>query len=231
MLLAYHRAHKPPPAERIGAASFIHQAKSEEEYKRLFKEFQAQRWRHWNAQYLVGLAFVPVKGIALAAACIAVWRTLTQRFGFPIQPGHWLLVVAAGIVFWAAIRPYFQSLHSHEVGESISTAVATCMTAVVAYSNRTRLRWCGAFSLLAAGFGTVTLSFLLLSLSPSVQPSNLMGLGLLLLAAFSIAVLVSLAVDITEREQYDVFHWIGIATVLGLAGSVVAAMVAPRLIS
>jgi len=222
VVLVSLRSQQPRPAESIGFASGLHQVQSEKEYRILFKERQQQVWRVWNAQYQVGLAFAPVSGIALAGAVLALWRVVTRRFGFPVQPGHWLLLVIAGMMVLAAFRSYSQQRISGDGAEWLIAAIETVMLMAVTYVNREPFRWCAAFGVLAAGFGIVTLSFAIQYLSSSFEPTNLFGLGLLVVLLFPFVALVCTATDITERGRYDIFHWIGIATLLGLVAHIVA---------
>src|SRR6266481_4184363 len=82
--------YKPRPPETIGFASFLSQARTQEELKIEMDKRRQEIWRVWNAQYLIGLSFSPVYGAAAAGAVLAAWRIVTRRFGFPDQPGHWL---------------------------------------------------------------------------------------------------------------------------------------------
>ena len=51
---------------------------------------ESYRWQHATI-----LLFSPVYGAAIAGAALAIWRLTTRRFGFPAQPGHWLLLMIA----------------------------------------------------------------------------------------------------------------------------------------
>src|SRR5262245_9542230 len=51
--------------------------------------------RQSQLQMSVLLVFSPAYGAALSSLCLTAWRLATRRFGFPTQPGHWLLLMVA----------------------------------------------------------------------------------------------------------------------------------------
>jgi hypothetical protein len=230
VVLVSLRSQQPPPAERIGFASFLHQARSEEEREILFKERQQQVWRRWNARHFVRLAFAPVSGVALAAAIMALWRAATSRFGFPVQPGHWLLVAIAGLIVLAALRSYLLSLISRDGTEWLITVIVTGLLMAITYFNREPFRWRIAFAWLTAGFGTTSFAFAIQCMSPAVEPSNLFGLGMFLIGLFPFVAILCTAFDIAQCGRYDIFHWIGIATLLGVLAHIVALLTMPGLV-
>jgi hypothetical protein len=218
VVLVSRRAEEPPPADEIGFGSFLHQARSEEERRIVFKQRQQEAWRQWNARYLVNLAFAPVGGIAVAGALLAAWRSVTRRFDFPVQSGHWLLVAIIGLMILAAARSHLQARLSGDEPDLVVTLIATVMLIAIAFFNRERVRWCAAFGLLSTGFATISLSLFIQFLSLSIKPNDLFGLGLFAIALFPIAVLCCAALDLSERDRFDTFHWLGIATLFGCVG-------------
>src|SRR5688572_28112648 len=97
VVLTHQQSLKPPAPDRIGFSSFLSQPGMDVEV-----EMAKQRQRihgRWTSRWLVDLAFSPVYGAALAGVVLAFWRLITLRFGFPTQPGHWLLILIC-MLYW-----------------------------------------------------------------------------------------------------------------------------------
>lgn len=204
-LLARLQMHQP-----VGSAT-----KESVNSRAEFTDEELKAGRRETVRRYIALIFAPVNGVAFAAVLLALWRVATRRFGFPTQPGHWLLILFGVLLAVSDVRNQLLSTIPRDGAEMLSAAVATCLLVIVAYVNRQRLRWSVAFAIPAVGFGTAFLVFLLRTLSPAIQPVNLMSLGLLVFTSFPLLLVVCTAFDLAERQRYDIFHWIGIATLLG----------------
>ena len=65
---------------------------------------EVERW-----EFISMLTFAPAYGVTLAGVILAAWRVATRRFGFPTQPGHWLLLLLAIIPAMAMVISLFES--------------------------------------------------------------------------------------------------------------------------
>src|SRR5262245_38429214 len=93
LVWTYLIAHRPLPPEAIETSTTTTQPGVEAEIE--WNEGELRNWRQQETQLTVAMAFAPVYGAALAGAVLSAWRIATRRFGFPVQPGHWLLVAIA----------------------------------------------------------------------------------------------------------------------------------------
>jgi hypothetical protein len=212
--LAYQLEQKPPPPEKIGFASLLVGAGQDPKIVRA--KAQQRIHRAWQTKYEIGLVFAPVYGAALSGAVLAMWRVATMRFGFPTQPGHWLFLIVASLIVahvlhpW--LRPYLDWADGPDFGWSIFlTLAATAITVGVREP-----RWRCAIGMVAVGFGTMVTSYFISLNSNRFEPPGLFVVGGLFVAAFPFGVLFCTFADFAERKRYDVFHWIGVATLAGV---------------
>jgi len=216
--LTYLQAQKPPPPEALGFASIL--TGRNEDPKIVLAKLQQEWSRQLQARYVVGLWFAPLYGAALAGGLLAIGQIATRRFGFPVQPGHWLLLAIAGVFLLLVAHPILRRLPISSDG-AICVAVI-CMTALliaVTVIVREPLYWRFLLGLASAGSLLLTASLLSSTfLSPSIEllPPFLLGIGAIVAVPF--AALVCLALDIADRSRhYDYLHWVGIAVLLGVA--------------
>src|SRR5262245_24061625 len=189
-VIARLQADKPPPAEKIGFGSFLHQARTEEEWQALFKKRQQERWRGLQASYVVRLFFAPVPAAALAGGLLAAWRIVTRRFGFPVQPGHWLLVGIAAMLLLASFRSIVILQASGDAADILAAIGATSLLSAITVASREPLRWRVAFGSLAVSFAAAGLG---LSLAP-----GLLDPALMLVLSFPLAVITCAMIDLAE---------------------------------
>jgi len=215
--LTYLQAQKPPPPESIGFASILTGLNEDPKIK--LAELQQGVWRLFHARYVVGLFFAPVYGAALAGGLLAIGRFATRQFGFPVQPGHWLLLVIASLFVLFIVHPLLRRLpiSSHGadcVGAMYMTSVLVAVTVLV----REPLYWRCPLGLAAVGSLLLVAGFSAGFISPSFELSPLFPLGIGAIIAVPFAALVCLALDIADRSRrYDYLHWTGVATLLGVA--------------
>jgi hypothetical protein len=127
---------------------------------------QQQMVRQWNARYYVTLTFAPAAGAAYAGVVLACWRTATRQFGFPTQPGHWILLGMSGMFALAAVRPYLIWLIP-EVADITISATASGFFIAISIALREPLRWRITFGMLGCAFGIALLAFVVKFLSPA----------------------------------------------------------------
>jgi len=211
--LAYLLEQRPPPAKSIFFASFITQAGQDAEAE--MAKAQQKIHRRWQTNYQIGLAASPVYGAALAGAVLATWRVVTWRFGFPVQPGHWLLLMISSLSLLLVIHPSMQRLLQSQ--DAPDFMMATVMAGIVAgvIIMIGEPRWRCALGLGATGFGLLSLAYIASLSSAPIEPPGLIVVGVLAVAAFPVAALICTAADIAERGRFDLFHWIGVATLFG----------------
>jgi hypothetical protein len=208
--LAYFVDQKPPPVESIGFASFLTQSGQDPQVE--MKKARQRIHRRWQTQYQIRLAMSPVYGAALAGLALGAWRLATCRRGFPIQPGHWLLLTIGSLCLLLVSHPFLRSHFTHAYfSEFVVATLATILFVAIAIAVREPL-WRYALGLAAIGCGLVSVSFS----SPSFESPALFGLGLLVLALVPFMAVLSTCVDIANRKRYDALHWIGIVALFGV---------------
>jgi hypothetical protein len=207
--VALSQCGRPPPLSEIGVGDLVMPADSDAQKA----ELQQQIRRILEKQYLVGLTFAPIYGLALAGMVLAGWRTVTARFGFPAQPGHWLLVVIGGATTLMAAKLQLQSLPSASNGvQSLLAVIATAMS-LVAGMKVGNSPWRYPFFTFAG-------SLILLALVPVMQSEGptLFAIALIGSGGIPFMGLLCAGADLADRKRFDVFHWIGVATLFGVAG-------------
>jgi len=221
VVLAVAHRNEPPPSKTIGFASILHNLNEPVEV--VLERMQQKKWRVWQRQYQTGLCFAPVYGAAAAAVALAAWRLVTRRFGFPIQPGHWLLLVTATLSMLLVSIPFLQQLGiGQDTPDFVLTMTMTAVVATITVARPQPLHWQVAFIALGIGFGLVSIAYVLGFVFSSFEPPPLYVVGVFVVLAFPFIALLCAITDVTGRLRYDVFHWIGIATLLGLAAHFVA---------
>lgn len=229
-VLALMQRHKPPSPENIGFASFLHSAAmTQDEVKAEMNKRRQEISQHWRAQHIIGLIFSPVYGAAGAGAVLTTWRILTRRFGFPVQPGHWLLLLIAGFAMLWYVRPDMQAkaigyntVMGQDAPDFILALGMTVIAAVTTFFLSNSTRWRMAFLILLVGQTIEVIAYTTLVFSPRTKPPFFFGLGFCADAIFPVLVLLCSAADIADGEHYDIFHWIGVATLFGVAAHFIA---------
>ncbi|MCI0357230.1 MAG: hypothetical protein L0211_01935 [Planctomycetaceae bacterium] len=212
--LAYLVAHKPPPAESIGFASFLTQPGQDVEVE--MAKARQKFHRQLQKNYRIGLAAAPVYGAALAGTVLAIWRVLTLRFGFPKQPGHWLLIVIASLMLAHVAHPWLRSLLNWADGPDFAWSIFMALAATAVAIGVREPMWRCAIGLLAFGFGIMCVAYVISFYSNPFEPPGLFVVGILFVAAFPLGSLICTAVDLAERKPYDALHWIGIVSLAGV---------------
>jgi hypothetical protein len=220
IMLVHQQSHKPPPAERIGFASFLSQGTEAERAAAMERERQ-HIWRGWNKQWLVGLAVSPVYGAALAGIVLAVWRLVSLRFGFPTQPGHWLLILIGVLYGTISLRFFLTSLWGgyNPTDFGIVMGMALC-AALIACGMWRPLRWSLAVGLVALSFGAMACAILAVMHSTSFEPLPAFAvaamLSLMFLGSGMLLALLSAVADLYEEARFDALHWVGVFTLIGV---------------
>ena len=225
--LAYLLEQKPPPAESIGFASFLHQPGQDVEAAKA--KARQRIHRQWQTKYQIGLAFSPIYGAALAGAALAIWRVTLRRPGFPVQPGHWLLLLIAGFILAHVAHPWLRPLSNWADGSDFGWSICMALAATAVTIGVREPLWRLAVGLFAAGFGIISVAYVVSYHSTSIEPPGLFVLGFFVLASFPVAVLICTAVDLHEPNRRDALHWIGIATLAGVVMHFLTTWLAARL--
>ena len=153
---------------------------------------------------VMNFVMAPVYGAAIAAVMLSIWRVLTRRFGFPSQPGHWIMFVVAalGIGRVAAIT----SILTLTIGVGVSIAA-------IVFSNS--YRWRAVF--LIGGLNLLTAALLpVLRRGPVLELINFLCVFFIAsLLGVLASTVIAACVDFRCRDRFDVFHWIGVCTLFG----------------
>jgi hypothetical protein len=220
LVLLYFQSRRLPPQDSIGFASFLTQRGTDVKAK--MAADRQRIWRSWHRGCLVGLAFAPIYGAALAGLGLGIGRTVTGRFGFPAQPGHWLLLEIGGITAIVASRHLLRSLPLSADGEDFVVAclmlvVASAAALAVGYSP-----WRLPMAAAACGLAVICLAYGISLRSQSIESPGLYGVGLLVIALVPLLALLAVVLDLADRRRYDIFHWFGVAAFLGVLGHFLA---------
>jgi len=171
-------------------------------------------------QYLLLFAVSPACGAALGGLVLAAWRLWTRRFGFPSQPGHWLLIVLSVIPLAASTNWVLRlaAPGADFVVGCVSISALTLLSFAAATQTRRPMRWLLAFALATGGLGGMAMALFAGYSSPpyALLPAILGGLSVVssIMAGLAAGIL-----DLTSNERYDAFHWIGVVTLATLAAS------------
>ena len=171
----------------------------------------------------------PCYGAAVASLIVAGTRLLTRRPGFPALPGHWPLVQLG---LWILIvggtldhddmggRPVTYNLAVFREDGGAALVVLLMLLLAVAIQAvvvvREPRRWRVAMCCMLAAVVVPLVAFLIVPLrNPGAR--NLTALSIVL--AWYIAALVAVLVgiwDFIRRERFDLFHWVGVVSLLGI---------------
>jgi hypothetical protein len=172
------------------------------------------------------IALAPASGAGIASVALCLSRLALRRFGFPVQPGHWLLLLIGGEVVlglgldMATRLGIIDRYRSDPFLLGTALLAATLMTAA-AWQSRSALRWRIAFGMVACGsmltstMMAVTWCYNALDDPPpfleSSTPifSTLWSLALLTITGGLGMALVASVVDCFHRG-FDLFHWVGV---------------------
>lgn len=215
VVLAYLQTHKPPPPEEMHFASVLSWPGTTPEAE--LKKLQERYSRLFRTQHAVALAVSPVYGAALVGVALALWRLATRRFGFPVQPGHWLLMIIGSLALLVAAHPFVQQLPLSPDGADF--VLATAMTGVVIVATvvaREPLHWRCPLALSAGGLGIIDVAYVIGFFSSSIEPPLIFPLGPFAIAGVPFVALYCTVLDVAEHRRYDVLHWVGVATLFGV---------------
>lgn len=221
LALLYFQSRRPPPQDSIGFASFLTQSGGSDAKAEMAAARQ-RIWNSWQRAYLVGLAFSPIYGAALAGIGLAIGRTVTGRFGFPAQPGHWLLLVIGGTTAIVASRQLLRSLPLSDDGEDFVLTCLMLMVVTAAAVGVGHSPWRLPMATAVCGFAIICLAYVISFRSQSIEPPGLYGLGLFVIALVPFLALLAVGLDLANRKRYDIFHWFGVAAFLGVLGHFLA---------
>jgi hypothetical protein len=229
-VLAHLQRHQPPPPERIGFASILYQPGEDVEAKKA--KIRQQIWQVWQARHFVGLAGAPVYGAALAGLALASWRVVTRRFGFPVQPGHWLMIVIAALY---VILMNQSSWRASRVGLTPGWSLAVMMAVFGGAAMRLgEANWRIAFAFASVGSEIALLSLLFETFDAGYGWPVLLMIGLTVATGtFVVALIIAFLCavhDITQPARFDTFHWVGIAAFFGVGLHMFSLIVIPRVL-
>jgi hypothetical protein len=170
----------------------------------------------------------PCYGAAVASLAVAGPRLLERRPGFPELPGHWLLVhlglwtliaacALASVPDDSAFAPTFALLRENS-GVVLVVLLALLLASSIAalLGVRGPRRWRVALQAHVVAVVLLIVSFLAASLDGGTISTALSGLMFFWWAlAALIAALVGLW-DFSADERYDLFHWVGVVSLLGI---------------
>jgi hypothetical protein len=210
--LACVQRGKPPTPEEYGISSDSSSPSGLADTLPTGEQQLRASWLAWQRLYLLRLIFAPVSGAALAGLVLAGGRTLTRSYGFPSQPGHWLLVVIGAMIMLAYLRPLAQSHLTQRAADGLVACTASLIF-VPPLILLQQLRWRIAFGILVCAFSVLAAAFLLAIATPYLVLPNLAMIGFALMASFPVIVASSAVLDARERLNFDLFHWIGITAV------------------
>lgn len=220
MALAYFQSQRPPPPEKIGFASFLHQPGTDVEAE--MAKARQRIWHGWQRGYLINLAASPIYGVALAGIGLAIGRMATGRLGFPSQPGHWLLLEIGAMAGLVASRPLLRWLPLSPDGHDFVLASLLLVVAIGTALVVCRSAWLLPMATAAGGFAVICLAYLVSFGSASSEPPGLYGVGLIVIGTVPFLALLVTILDLADRKRYDLFHWLGVATLFGIVGHFLA---------
>jgi hypothetical protein len=225
IVLAYMQTREPPPLAKMGLGTVLTQG---EYFDLRMSRVRQAFWRRLRTQHVVGLVAAPIYGAALASVVLAVSHRVRRRDSFPVQPGHWLLMAIAAVsVVVAVVWPLLRRLPlPANAADFVAMGIVTGILALCTIRIRAPYYWRIPLGLATLGCGLTCLSALLGVFSSSHDPlpfifSGFM-VGLLAIAAAPITALLCAGFDAAERKEFDIFHWIGLATLFGVVTHLLA---------
>jgi hypothetical protein len=220
VVLTFLQAREPLLPKHVGFGSMLTSPGEDVKLKR--ERMRLAFWRRMKTQHVVGLVASPVYGAALAGVALAMGRHLMRRNGFPVQPGHWLLIAIAAVgITVAIVWPLLRSLPlPANAADFASMGVVTAIFAACTTRIRAPYYWRIPLGLAALGCGLTGMSALVGVIASSNDPLPLVFagfmIGLLAIAAAPITALLCAGFDAAEWKEFDIFHWIGVATLFGV---------------
>ena len=164
----------------------------------------------------LALAFAPAYGAALAGLALAGWRLAGRRGGFPVQPGHWLLLAVASVIV-AAAWPLAAS--PVPMVADVPLALRFALPGGVLLVAAWRLPasdWRISFDEVGGGLVGIGLAIQLegwlsgtgfgpvVAIPVGVIPAILVVLGMITAG-------LAVAEEVQSRARRDLFHWAGLA--------------------
>jgi hypothetical protein len=228
VVLTHQQSLKPASPGRIGFSSFLSTPGMDVEVEKANERRRIHG--RWTSRWFVDLAFSPVYGAALAGVVLAVWRLITFRFGFPSQPGHWLLILICMLYWIVALRFFLEAFwgtnNQTDLGVVLGMAASAAIVTFVMWKP---LRWSLASGLTSLGFAAFSLAIVSVMKSSAFEPLPpfmiAATLALMFLSSGLLLALLSAVVDLYEELPYDSLHWIGVITVLGVLGHFVLILI------
>ena len=191
------------------------------------ESYQLRVQKRETLERLSVVAVAPCYGAALASLIVAGTRLLARRPGFPALPGHWPLVqlglwilIVGGVLEQSSEQPlsYNLAVFRDHMGAALVVLLmlllAVAIQAVVVV--REPRRWRIALRCFLAAVIVPMVAFLIVPLE-NQRAGALTGLSIVLLwyIASLIAVLVGIW-DFICRERFDLFHWVGVVSLLSI---------------
>jgi hypothetical protein len=189
-----------------------------------FQKAQARQ----TLERLSVVAVAPCYGAAIASLLVAGSRLLFRRPGFPALPGHWPLIhlglwilIVGVIISETPRRPFsFYNLHllrQHHGAALVILFVVLLAAAIGAVSAvRDPWRWRVAVRCHLVAVIVPIIAFLIM---PLESQSAFAMTGMLVVLCWYIAALIAVLGglwDFIARERFDLFHWVGVVSLLGI---------------
>src|SRR5262245_3923261 len=193
--------------------------------RELFLQRVAQRQ---TLERLSVVAGAPCYGAALASLLVAGVRLLWRRPGFPSLPGHWplvnlgLWVLIVGAIVSNIPDRSFSMYNLRVVGQNAGAPLVILLMLLLTVavqavlSVRQPLRWRIALGCQLAAAVLPLVGVLLMN---GLDRPLLVIAGKLIMLCWYIAALVSVLAglwDFIRRERFDLFHWVGVVSLLGI---------------
>jgi hypothetical protein len=210
--LVFSCCERPPAPSQIGIGGFSQPGTNVE----AARDRERQRfWQMLQNRYLINLAFAPIYGFALAGFMLASWRITNAKSGFPTQPGHWLLVVigSATALVAAKLRLSLPPPAS-DYEDSMYLLIVALMSLLAGFKVGDSL-W--RVPLLIFG-GSILLLSPLPALAPGPGGGTLVTMAMFGVGTAFILALVCAATEVARCDRGDIFHWTGVATLIGVVG-------------
>jgi hypothetical protein len=204
--------------------------------------------RYFQFQKGITLALIPFGGASIGALILAAIHRARGGKLFPVQPGHWLLIVFAMSYFSSALgRLLLFTRESVELSRAAAaywgfTGLAMMMVAVQVLPLllvRDAPRWRVLFvvevirrvaNVVTTGLNAIWITSLA-SGGPSLDYLRLAsGVTSLLLLAAGVVYLITFLREVAVRPQRDYLHWVGCLTHLAALAIFAVQLLAPWLL-
>jgi len=186
--------------------------------------------RHLVFQKVITLSLIPFGGASLGALILAIVHRARGGKQFPVQPGHWLLIVyGAAYVAMAVTRlllTWLGSAAALQWGTALVSLLLVPVHILPILLVRDAPRWTVLFAvelLRRIGIGaTAALYAVVFSAMQGGRPnmgilSLVIGLLSLLLVLEITVLAVTLILELIARPQRDYLHWTGCLTQVAIA--------------